>query len=89
VFESVGGAVEAHRKAAVAHHRARDRRDFAAMDVATERIRAVCDYLRANRHPDLIFPLTMEWATAGRDEAAHAHYRALVDELRAGSTVPR
>jgi hypothetical protein len=88
VFDSVDSAVEAHRDAAVAHHRARDRRDFAGMDAAAERIRAVSDYLRANRRPDLIFPLTMEWVTAGRDEAGHARYRALVDALRTVSTVP-
>ena len=46
------------------------------------------DYLRANRRPDLIFPLTMEWVTAGRDDAEHARYRVLVDQLRAVSTVP-
>jgi len=88
VFDSVDGAVEAHRDAALAHHRARDRRDFAGMDAAAERIRAVTDYLRANRRPDLIFPLTMEWVTAGRDNAEHARYRGLVDALRALSTVP-
>jgi hypothetical protein len=88
VFDSVAGAVDAHRDAAVAHHRARDRRDFAGMDTAAERIRAVTDYLRANRRADLIFPLTMEWVTTGRDDAEHARYRALVDQLRAVSTVP-
>ncbi len=63
--------------------------DFAAMDAAVERIRAVADFLRANRRPDLLFPLTMEWVTAGRDEAEHARYRARVDALRDVSTVPR
>ncbi len=58
------------------------------MDAATERIRAVTDHLRANRRPDLIFPLTMEWVTAGRDDAEHARHRALVDALLAVSTVP-
>lgn len=82
-------AVRAHREAALAHHQARDRLDYAGMDAATERIRVVSDYLRANRHPELIFPLTMEWVTAGRDEAEHARYRAVVDALREVSTVPR
>jgi hypothetical protein len=78
-----------HREAAQAHHEARDRGDYAGMDSATERIRVVSDYLRANRRPDLIFPLTMEWVTAGRDEVEHERYRALVDALRDVSTVPR
>jgi hypothetical protein len=81
VFDGVAGAVAAHRGAAAAHRRARDRRDFTGMDAAAERIRAVTDYLRANRRPDLIFPLTMEWVTAGRHDAEHERYRALVDEL--------
>lgn len=51
------------------------------MDAAAERIRAVTDYLRANRAPDLIFPLAMEWATAGRDDVAHARYREVVAQL--------
>ena len=89
MFDSVADAVRAHREAALAHHRARDGDDHAGMDAATERIRAVSDYLRANRRPDLIFPLTMEWVTEGRDEAEHARYRAVVDELRDVSTVPR
>lgn len=84
MFDDVAGAVEEHRAAAAAHHRARDRRDFVGMDAAVERIRAVADYLRANRRPDLIFPLTMEWATAARDDAEHARYRALVDALCSG-----
>ena len=58
------------------------------MDAAVERIRAVADFLRANRRPDLLFPLTMEWVTAGRDEAEHARCRARVDALRDVSTVP-
>jgi hypothetical protein len=81
VFDSVADAVRAHRDAAAAHHRARDRRDGAGMDAAAERIRAVTDYLRANRAPDLIFPLAMEWATAGRDDVAHARYREVVAQL--------
>lgn len=88
MFDSVGEAVEAHRAAAAGHHRARDRLDFAGMDAAAEHVRAVCDYLRAARRSELIFPLTMEWVTAGRDAAEHARYRALVDALRSGSTVP-
>lgn len=89
MFESVQRAVEAHRAAVAAHHRARDAGDAAGMDAATRRIREVSDYLRANRRPELIFPLTMEWATAGRDAAEHARYRALVDAGVAGSRVPR
>jgi len=88
VFDSVADAIKTHRDAAVAHHHARDGGDFAGMDAAVERIRAVSDYLRANRRPELIFPLTMEWVTAGRDPAAHERYRAQVDALGAGSTVP-
>ena len=89
MFDDVAGAVEEHRAAAAEHHRARDRGDFVGMDAAVGRIRAVADYLRANRRPDLIMPLTMEWVTAGRDDAAHVRHRALVDALLAGSTVPR
>ena len=80
--------MDAHRDAAVAHHRARDRRDYPGMDAAAERIRAVTDYLAPTGVPDLIFPSTMEWVTAGRDDAEHARYRVLVDQLRAVSTVP-
>ena len=89
MFDSVADAVRVHREAALAHHRARDRGDYPGMDAAGERIRAVSDYLRANRRSDLIFPLTMEWVTAGRDEVEHARYRAVVDALRDVSTVPR
>jgi len=51
------------------------------MDDATEIIRTVSDYLRAHHHPELIFPLTMEWVTSGRDEAEHQHYRSVVERL--------
>ena len=84
MFDSIPEAVRAHRAAAVEHHRARDRGDHAGMDAAVARIRQVTEYLRGNRRPDLIQPLTMEWVTEGRDEAAHAHHRCEVDRLLQG-----
>lgn len=88
MFDSVQSAVRAHRVAAAAHHQARDQRDYPGMDAAADRIRQACDHLRANQRAELIFPLTMEWVTAGRDAAGSARYRAVVEALLAGSTVP-
>lgn len=86
MFDSLESAVRAHRIAAVEHHRARDSADgggvdYGGMDAASARIREVNAYLRRIQRPDLIHPLTMEWATEGRDEAEHARYRAEVDGL--------
>jgi hypothetical protein len=81
VFDSLESAVRAHRVAAVEHHRARDSGDYGGMDAASGRIRDVADYLRRVQRPELIHPLTMEWATQGRDEAEHARYRTEVDRL--------
>ena len=83
MFDDLEDAVRAHRAAAVEHHEARDRRDNVGMDAAIERIRTVADHLRAGRRPELIHPLPMEWVADGRDAAAHAHYRRVVDKLLA------
>lgn len=86
MFDSLESAVRAHRAAAVAHHRARDGADgggvdYGGMDAAAAAIREVNAYLRRIQRPELIHPLTMEWATEGRDAAEHARYRAEVDAL--------
>lgn len=81
VFDSLESAVRAHRVAAVEHHRARDSGDYGGMDAASDRIRDVADYLRRIQRPELIHPLTMEWATEGRDTTEHARHRAAVDAL--------
>lgn len=86
MFDSLESAVRAHRAAAVAHHRARDGADgacvdYGGMDAASARIQEVNAYLRRIQRPELIHPLTMEWATEGRDVAEHARYRAEVDAM--------
>lgn len=81
MFDSVAEAVQACRAAYREHHAARDRRDTDGMVAAADRIGVVVDHLRACQRADLIFPLTMEWATEGRDPIEHARYRAQVDDL--------
>lgn len=81
MFASLEDAVRACRAAYREHHAARDRRDDEGMVAAADRIGIVVDHLRALQRADLIFPLTMEWATEGRDAVEHARYRAKVDDL--------
>ena len=83
MFDSVEDAGQAFRDAAAAHHGARDRGDTTGMDAAAEHIRGIVEFLHAGRHSHLVFPLTMEWATAGRDDTEHACYRAQVAALLA------
>ncbi|MFC4943624.1 hypothetical protein [Pseudonocardia sp. GCM10023141] len=79
MFESLEDAVRAYRDATLTHRRAAALRDYPTMDAAHQRIRSVIAYLREERRPELIHPLTMEWATAGRDDVEHARYRETVD----------
>ena len=81
MFEFVEDAVEACRAAIVEHHRAADRDDPPAMDDAARRIRAITVHLRDRGRTELIHPLTMDWATEGRDHAEHERFRAVVDVL--------
>lgn len=83
MFDDVGVAVVAFRAAYRAHHAARAVVDFDGMVAAADRIREVTDYLRSQHRAELIFPLTMEWATEGRDPVEHARYRDEVDKLLA------
>lgn len=81
MFDDVAAAVADHRGAAAAHRLAAEDCNYAEMDRMVERIRTVCDYLRAHHREELLFPLTMEWVSAGRDPAEYQRYRQLVDRL--------
>lgn len=76
-------AAQVYRAAYLAYHEACTVRDFDAMAAPLDQIRAVTGYLRSQGRTDLIFPLTMEWATKGGDAGEHARYREQVDKLLA------
>lgn len=81
MFECVEDAVQACRAAVVKHHRAVERGDHRVTDLTALRIRSIMVYLRERDRTELIHPLTMEWATEGRDPTEHERFRAVVDVL--------
>jgi hypothetical protein len=65
--------VAEHRAAGITHHCACDVRDYLTLDAAVERMRTLSEFLRARDWQELNYPLTLEWATEGRDAQEHEH----------------